>query len=116
MGGPISKLYTNNLFVVGEAAGHVTPTGGSGILSGLEMGFFLGEQLGHFRDNWCETTYNTIESKLLSHPIHEKLELMAKMILPYRKKIFLELGTWERIDSEWDEISSILSLAFGQKS
>jgi digeranylgeranylglycerophospholipid reductase len=115
MGGPVSKLYSNNLFVVGEAAGHVTPTGGSGILSGLEMGYYLGEQLGLSRNNWCKTTFNTIESKLLTHPVHEKLVLMAKMILPYRKKIFLELGTWDRIDSEWEEISSLLSLAFGKK-
>ncbi len=113
MGGPISKVYTNKLFVIGEAAGHITPTGGSGILTGLEMGYYLGKQLGEYKNNWCETTFESIESQIISHPIHEKLVLMANMILPYRKKLFLDLGTWDQIDSNWDEIAGLLSLSFG---
>lgn len=115
MGGPVSKIYANNCFIVGEAAGQVTPSGGSGVLTGLELGLFLGEQLGKFYPNWDEKSLMKIESEILNHPTHEKLSLMAQMILPFRKRLFQELRTWEKIDQEWENITEILTLAFGSK-
>ncbi|MHA2203099.1 MAG: NAD(P)/FAD-dependent oxidoreductase [Candidatus Hodarchaeales archaeon] len=115
MGGPVSKIYTNNHFIIGEAAGQVTPSGGSGILTGLELGLFLGEQLGKNYPNWDEESLKNIESEIVKHPTHEKLELMAQMILPFRKRLFQELRTWEKIDEEWENITEILTLAFGPK-
>lgn len=115
MGGPVSKIYTNNCFIVGETAGHVTPSGGSGILTGLELGLFLGEQLGKNYPSWDEESLKTIEREILTHPTHEKLSLMAQMILPFRRRLFRELRTWEKIDEEWKNITEILTLAFGPK-
>ncbi|MFX0211208.1 MAG: FAD-dependent monooxygenase [Candidatus Hodarchaeota archaeon] len=115
MGGPVSKIFTNNCFIIGEAAGQVTPSGGSGILTALELGLFLGEQLGNKYPNWEKESLENIESKILSHPTHDKLSLMAQMILPFRKRLFRELRTWERIDREWENITEILQLAFGPK-
>ncbi len=115
MGGPVTKIYTNNHFIIGEAAGQVTPSGGSGILTGLELGLFLGEQLGKNYPNWDEESLKNIEREILKHPTHEKLELMAQMILPFRRRLFQELRTWEKIDEEWDNITEILTLAFGSK-
>lgn len=115
MGGPTSSLYANNGFIIGEAAGQVTPSGGSGILAGLEMGYFLGKELGKTFHEWGEETHKAVESKIIAHPTHQKLQLMAKIIIPYRKRLFMELGTWDRIDNEWEEITNLLSLAFGKK-
>ncbi|MFX0124247.1 MAG: NAD(P)/FAD-dependent oxidoreductase [Candidatus Hodarchaeota archaeon] len=115
MGGPVSKIHTNKCFIIGEAAGQVTPSGGSGILVGLELGLFLGEQLGRTYPDWNNESLKNIESEILSHPTHEKLLLMAQMILPFRTRLFRELRTWERIDEEWENITEILSLAFGPK-
>ena len=114
MGGPVSRIYTNNCFIIGEAAGQVTPSGGSGVLTGLELGWLLGEQLGNSYPNWGEKTLMDIESEILSHPTHEKLSLMAQMILPFRRRLFRELRTWENIDKEWENITEIL--AFGPKN
>ena len=116
MGGPVSKIYTNNCFIIGEAAGQVTPSGGSGILTALELGLFLGEQLGNKYPNWEKESLEDIESEILRHPTHDKLSLMAQMILPFRKRLFRELRTWERIDEEWEDITEILKLAFGPKN
>lgn len=116
MGGPVSRIYTNNCFTIGEAAGQVTPSGGSGVLTGLELGRLLGEQLGNNYPNWGEKTLMDIESEILSHPTHEKLSLMAQMILPFRRRLFRELRTWENIDKEWENITEILALAFGPKN
>ncbi|MFX1507117.1 MAG: FAD-dependent oxidoreductase [Promethearchaeota archaeon] len=115
MGGPVNKIYTNNCFIIGEAAGQVTPSGGSGILTALELGLFLGEGLGRCYPNWDKESLKSIESEILSHPTHEKLSIMAQMILPFRKRLFRELRTWERIDKEWEHITEILKLAFGPK-
>jgi flavin-dependent dehydrogenase len=115
MGGPVSKIYTNNCFIIGEAAGQVTPSGGSGILAGLELGHFLGEQLGNLYGSWAKESLKKIEDEILNHPTHEKLSLMAQMILPFRKRLFHELRTWNRIDEEWGDITEILTLAFGPK-
>lgn len=115
MGGPVSKIYTNNCFIIGEAAGQVTPSGGSGILTGLELGLFLGEQLGKSYPNWEKESLKNIEREILKHPTHEKLSLMAQMILSFRKKLFQDYRTWEKIDQEWENISEILTLAFGSK-
>ncbi|UCG02919.1 MAG: NAD(P)/FAD-dependent oxidoreductase [Candidatus Heimdallarchaeota archaeon] len=116
MGGPVLKIYKNNCFIIGEAAGHVTPSGGSGILTGLELGLFLGEQLGKSFPKWDEETLRNIEHQILNHPTHEKLSLMAQIILPFRRRLFQELRTWEKIDQDWENITEILSLAFAPKN
>ncbi|MFW9904511.1 MAG: NAD(P)/FAD-dependent oxidoreductase [Candidatus Thorarchaeota archaeon] len=116
MGGPVAKIYTNNCFIIGEAAGQVTPSGGSGILTALELGYFLGEQLGRKYPNWDIESLKNIESKILSHSTHEKLSLMAQMILPFRKRLFQDLRTWVKIDEEWENITEILEIAFGPKT
>ncbi|MFX1545977.1 MAG: NAD(P)/FAD-dependent oxidoreductase [Promethearchaeota archaeon] len=116
MGGPVSKIYSEYCFIIGEAAGQVNPSGGSGILTGLELGLFLGEQLGKLYPDWDEKSLQNIEREILAHPTHEKLSLMSQMILPFRKRLFREFRTWEKIDEEWENITEILSLAFGSKN
>lgn len=115
MGGPVSKVYSNNCFIIGEAAGQVTPSGGSGILTGLELGLFLGEQLGEIYPNWEKEYLKNVERKILEHPTQEKLSLMAQMILPFRKRLFQDYRTWEKIDQEWENITEVLTIAFGSK-
>jgi len=115
MGGPVSHIHINNCFIIGEAAGQVTPSGGSGILTGLELGHFLGEQLGGLYTNWDRESFKKIEGEILNHPTHVNLSLMAQMILPFRNRLFRELRTWDRIDEEWGNITEILTLAFGSK-
>lgn len=115
MGGPVTKIYTNNCFIIGEAAGQVTPSGGSGVLTGLELGLCLGEKLGKSYPSWEEDSLQKIESEILTHPTHEKLSLMAQMALPFRRRLFKELRTWEKIDEEWESVIEILTLAFGSK-
>ncbi|MHA2244332.1 MAG: NAD(P)/FAD-dependent oxidoreductase [Candidatus Hodarchaeales archaeon] len=115
MGGPVSSIYSDYSFIIGEAAGHVTPTGGSGILTSLEMGFLLGENLGNI-DDWTNEEFKQIESEILNSSTHQKLTLMAQIVLPFRKQVFEEYRTWERIDQEWKSITEILELAFGSKS
>ena len=41
---------------------------------------------------------------------------MAQIVLPFRKQVFEEYRTWERIDQEWKGITEILELSFGSKS
>ena len=43
VGGPLLKTYTENLLVVGDAAGHVVPSSGAGIVSALICGKYAGE-------------------------------------------------------------------------
>ncbi len=115
MGAPVTKLFANKTFIIGEAAGHVTSSGGSGILTGLELGHFLGEEIGKIYPNWGESSLIEVESKILNHPTHEKLTLLSQIIIPYRKWLFRELGSWEKIDQAWNEIEETLSLVFGVK-
>ncbi len=115
MGGPVSTIYSDNSFIIGEAAGQVTPTGGSGILTSLEMGYLLGENLGNLVD-WTNEGFEQIEREILYSPTHQKLTTMAQLALPFRKQVFEEYRTWERIDQEWKSITEILELAFGSKS
>ena len=39
----IKKLVSNNLIIVGDAAGHVNPLTGGGIITAMEAGLFAGE-------------------------------------------------------------------------
>ncbi len=43
VGGMIKKLATDNLIIVGDAAGHVNPLTGGGIITAMEAGLFAGE-------------------------------------------------------------------------
>jgi digeranylgeranylglycerophospholipid reductase len=43
VGGMIKKLVTDNLLIVGDAAGHVNPLTGGGIITAMEAGVYAGE-------------------------------------------------------------------------
>lgn len=43
VGGPLKKLVTDNVMVVGDAAGQVNPFTGGGIISGMQAGLIAGE-------------------------------------------------------------------------
>ena len=43
MGGMLKTLVSDNLMIVGDAAGHVNPLTGGGIITALEAGMYAGE-------------------------------------------------------------------------
>jgi digeranylgeranylglycerophospholipid reductase len=43
VGGPLENLVTNNVMLVGDAAGQVNPFTGGGIISGMQAGLIAGE-------------------------------------------------------------------------
>ena len=114
MGGPVSTIYSDSSFIIGEAAGQVTPTGGSGILTSLEMGYTLGENISNLVE-WTNEGFQKIETEILNSPTNQKLLTMAQLALPFRKQVFEEYRTWERIDQEWNSITEILDIAFSPK-
>jgi digeranylgeranylglycerophospholipid reductase len=65
VGGPLEKLTTNNVMVIGDAAGQVNPFTGGGIITGMQAGLIAGEVAANaVKDgNWSQDVLKEYERR-----------------------------------------------------
>jgi digeranylgeranylglycerophospholipid reductase len=87
VGGPIEKTVSDNLMVVGDAAGQISPLSGAGIYLSMSCGSMAGEvaskcvknkdyskeSLMEYENRWKEKYYNILMAELKYKNILQKL-------------------------------------------
>ncbi|MHA1266654.1 MAG: NAD(P)/FAD-dependent oxidoreductase [Candidatus Helarchaeota archaeon] len=105
-GGPASQVYVPNLFVIGDAMGHVGAVGGSGIVSSMTIGYEVGEQLGQqlkavdrLQPNDFQETQRKIRRSTIGRWLkHEQSSAKAMRTILYQPR-----KSSEEIDHIWDK-------------
>ncbi|GAB4346633.1 MAG: NAD(P)/FAD-dependent oxidoreductase [Candidatus Abyssubacteria bacterium] len=109
--GPVEDFARPGLILVGDAAGHVGAKGGSGILSGMGMGYAAGEFLGAFvvrekRSPDDETMTKCVEA-LTRTDTWQMLKDEQQKGAMTRDFLFNVLRTNEEIDNAWDALMAM---------
>ena len=123
--GPIAKTYTANLLVVGDAAGHVKPlTGGGVILGGLcasiagriaaeavEAGDFSESFLARYEENWKRRFWSEFKVTRLVRKVADRLsdksiDRIFKAVI--EGEVYREISAWGDMDLHGRSIIKLL--------
>ncbi|RJP17158.1 MAG: FAD-dependent oxidoreductase [Candidatus Abyssobacteria bacterium SURF_5] len=112
-GGLLQDFVRPGLILVGDAAGQVGASGGSGILSSLSLGYeagtFLGEYAAQHADASDASVMEACSKSMKTTAIWKMLEAEEKSGAMTRHFLFHILKTNEAIDNAWDAISEMAS-------
>jgi len=107
LGGPQKKHYRSNLFLIGDAAGHVTAVGGSGIISSMTVGTIVGNRFGTIlkeAGKISEDDLSQCSATIKQSEIGRKLASERKTAKMMRDILYKVLKTPEEIDASWDKL------------
>jgi flavin-dependent dehydrogenase len=106
MTGPISNFNPiPGLVILGDAAGFVEASGGSGLVASIKMAKFWAE-----RHN-CDNLDDTIQHDFKKTDLHKHIDKVAKLYNGFRKFLYVRLRTASRIRKMWWLVKLILKLA-----
>jgi len=117
MTGPIDKyIPQKGIVLLGDAAGFVEVSGGSGLISSIKMAKIWVDLLTpylkiiEFNDEslkivWSEKNIKKFEKKFQSTKIHKHITKTSKRYNQFRRKIFIDWRTTENIMKNWKLIS-----------
>jgi digeranylgeranylglycerophospholipid reductase len=110
-GGALDDFVRPGLALVGDAGGHVGSKGGSGILTGMSMGYTAGEYLGGYtsveKTIAGETTMQRCMERMKNTDAWRLLKDEEKSGGMTRDFLFKVLRTNEEIDAAWDAIAEM---------
>ncbi len=110
-GGPVKKTYKPNLFVIGDAMGHVGAVGGSGIVSSMTIGYDLGELLGKILQDEGKLQPADFEEaqKLVNNsPIGKWLKKEQSSAKAMREILYKPPKSPQEIDVMWDKFKGFI--------
>jgi len=106
MTGPISGITpAPNLVILGDAAGFIETSGGSGLISSMKMAKFWINEMDSVED------YSTRESQFKKTELYEHITKVAKRYNGFRRFLFVRLKSQTRIRKFWWLLKLILKLA-----
>ncbi|MHA1271271.1 MAG: NAD(P)/FAD-dependent oxidoreductase [Candidatus Helarchaeota archaeon] len=111
MGGPIKKIYYQNIFFIGNVAGHVGAVGGSGIISSMTIGYELGSFLSHLLKEKDELNINDFEDcqrKISKLPIYKWLRQEKSNAKVMREILYKNYKDIDDIDNLWDKFKFMI--------
>ncbi len=106
MTGPIQNYSPSpGLVILGDAAGFVEESGGSGLVASIKMAKFWAENLDTYE------SLEILESKFRDTYIHKHISKIAKLYNRFRKFLYVRLRTAQRVRKMWWLIKIILKIA-----
>jgi flavin-dependent dehydrogenase len=106
MTGPIENYVPMaGLVILGDAAGFVEESGGSGLISSIKMAKFWVEHIN------SDNSSTEIERKFKQTETHKHIKKVARLYNGFRKFLYVRLKTASRIRKMWWLIKLILKLA-----
>lgn len=116
MTGPIDNyIPKKGVVMLGDAAGFVEVSGGSGLVSSILMAKhwidILNERLKDLKDPkdlWTEDNIKIMQKQFINSKIHKHIRKVAKRYLFFRKLVFVKWHTKEAIMKKWKIIQTMM--------
>ncbi len=113
-GGPMKRIFGADFVVVGDSAGHIGAIGGSGIISGMSVGYEVAEFIAKALTLEGKVTEGMIKEflgKTKKSPIYKFLKSEQKLGKLFREILFGTFKTNEVIDENWYKLENIYGSA-----
>ncbi|TFG05657.1 MAG: FAD-dependent oxidoreductase [Promethearchaeota archaeon] len=110
-GGPSRVNFAPNLFIIGDAMGHVGAVGGSGIISSMTVGYDLGEFLGTRLKTVGELQMNDFvaaQDLINKSAIGKWLKKEQSSAKAMREILYKPLKSPDEIDVLWDKFKGFI--------
>lgn len=109
MTGPIDEIIPRKgLIMIGDSAGFVEVSGGSGLVTSIKMARFWVNEISaiigtsnSIKDVWTDSNVATWEKSFKKTSIYKHVKKTARRYNWFRKLIFAKWGTSERIMKKW---------------
>ncbi len=110
-GGPLKRSYFPNMFVIGDAMGHVGAIGGSGIISSMTIGYQLGEILGKTlkaTGKLQPEDFDKAQRFINESPIGKWLKKEQSSAKAMREILYKPRKSPDEIDALWDKFKGFI--------
>ena len=106
LGGPLKNLYFPNIFFIGDMAGHVGAIGGSGIVSSMSIGYYLGvylKDLFNIKKDFTDNDFIKCQKLINKLNITKWLKKEASNAKVMRNILYSTYPNKNFIDDIWDK-------------
>ncbi|MCP4750542.1 MAG: NAD(P)/FAD-dependent oxidoreductase [Proteobacteria bacterium] len=117
MTGPVENVVPRKgVVVLGDAAGFVEISGGSGLVSSIKMAKFWSERICDELDRtsdpealWSDEGIETFTREFKESDIYRHIVKVAKRNIASRKYLFVELSTGQRMMENWEQLRTMMT-------
>ncbi|NVM52686.1 MAG: FAD-binding protein [Candidatus Helarchaeota archaeon] len=111
-GGPLKDniIPKARILLVGDNAGNNEPTGGSGLMTTMSMGYEIGQiaseivQSSNIDESFLNESRKQLIKRIRKTATYRTLKDLARIAVDIRKAFFQVLVTPEKIDNSWDTL------------